>query len=153
MTVNKKAFTMIELVFVIVILGILAAMAIPRFAATRTDAQISKGRADVATIRSAIITERQARLITGDSAYISGITLNGGTGLFSGVLTYGMTSSTSDGHWATNSVADTNATSTVDFHIGGGIVVFTYTRDTSIFTCDPTVGTTKEKEFCKQLIN
>jgi len=35
----KKSFTMIELIFVIVILGILAAVAIPKLAATRDDAQ------------------------------------------------------------------------------------------------------------------
>jgi len=37
----KKAFTMIELIFVIVIVGILAAVAIPRLAATRDDAKVS----------------------------------------------------------------------------------------------------------------
>ncbi len=36
----RHAFTMIELVFVIVILGILAAIAIPKFAATRDDAKV-----------------------------------------------------------------------------------------------------------------
>ena len=38
---SRKAFTMIELVFVIVILGILAAVAIPKLAATRDDAKVS----------------------------------------------------------------------------------------------------------------
>ena len=47
----KKGFTMIELIFVIVILGILASVAIPRLAGTRTDAEIS---ATVANIRTLI---------------------------------------------------------------------------------------------------
>ncbi|WP_443101030.1 type II secretion system protein [Campylobacter sp. JMF_09 ED2] len=40
---------MIELIFVIVILGILAAVAIPRLAATRDDAEVSKVVTNVAT--------------------------------------------------------------------------------------------------------
>jgi prepilin-type N-terminal cleavage/methylation domain-containing protein len=38
---RRDAFTMIELVFVIVILGILAAVAIPKLSATRDDAKVS----------------------------------------------------------------------------------------------------------------
>jgi len=38
----KTAFTMIELIFVIVIIGIMAAVAIPKLSATRDDAKISK---------------------------------------------------------------------------------------------------------------
>ncbi len=37
----KKAFTMIELIFVIVIIGILASIAIPKLTATREDAIVS----------------------------------------------------------------------------------------------------------------
>jgi len=70
----KKAFTMIELVFVIVVIGILSAIAIPKFAATRDDALVSKGRAEVAALRSAIAMERQKRILRGDFTDIDGAT-------------------------------------------------------------------------------
>ena len=48
----KKGFTMIELIFVIVILGILASVAIPRLAGTREDAEISTAVANIRTLLS-----------------------------------------------------------------------------------------------------
>ena len=50
----KKAFTMIELIFVIVILGILAAVAIPKLMATRSDAKISKMASNIQTAENEI---------------------------------------------------------------------------------------------------
>ncbi len=61
----KRAFTMIELVFVIVVIGILAAIAVPKFAVTRDDAIVAKGRATVGALRSAISMERQKRILRG----------------------------------------------------------------------------------------
>jgi len=148
---SKKAFTMIELVFVIVVLGILSAIAIPRFAATRTDAEISKGRADVSSIRSAIMTERQSRLIMGDSKFIeagsgSGKFNTSSTQLFGGVLTYPITPKTTSGHWHTPANVDANS-STVKYQVGTTNVDFTYTRGNGVFTCDRT------KKYCKDLID
>ncbi len=78
---NRKAFTMIELVFVIVVIGILAAIAVPKFAVTRNDATNTKGKAMLAAVRSAINIERQKRILKGDFTVINDLSVGG---LFAG---------------------------------------------------------------------
>ncbi|MFP4485702.1 MAG: type II secretion system protein [Campylobacterales bacterium] len=51
---KKSAFTMIELIFVIVILGILAAVAVPRLAGVQDDALVATEESGVGAIRSGI---------------------------------------------------------------------------------------------------
>ena len=60
----KKAFTIIELIFVIVALGILAMVALPRLASSKEDAEITRAKAEIAAIRSAIQTYRGANLLS-----------------------------------------------------------------------------------------
>ena len=146
----KNAFTMIELVFVIAVLGILAAIAIPKFAATRTDAVIVSGRSDVASIRTAISTERQKRFMRGDSSYITSLDAGVGTGegvlLFdnngtttSKLLTYGITTKNADGGWMKT------ATNTYKYKVAGVTNTFTYDPNTGLFDC------TGGEQYCSQL--
>ena len=69
----RKAFSMVEMVFVIVVIGILAGIAVPKMSATRDDATLVKARTTVASIRSAISTEVQKRQMAGDYTLISNL--------------------------------------------------------------------------------
>ncbi len=85
---NRNAFTLIELIFVIVVLGILAAVAIPRLGSNMEHAQIAKAQGDVAAIRASIASARQKMLVTGVNAYpskldnLAGATSSNGDALF-----------------------------------------------------------------------
>ena len=82
-TSSKKAFTMVELIFVIVVIGILSAIAIPKLAATRDDATITKAIATIGSVRSAIATERQKRILRGDFTAITSLNSTGTNVAFS----------------------------------------------------------------------
>lgn len=81
----RSGFTMIELIFVIVVIGILSAIAIPKFAATRDDAIISRARSTVASIRSGLATLRQKNILRGDFDEINASAITDGE-----VLEYGL---------------------------------------------------------------
>jgi len=70
---RRKAFTMVELVFVILVIGILSAIAVPKFAATRDDALITRGKSTLASVRNALSTERQKRILRGDFTNITDV--------------------------------------------------------------------------------
>ena len=56
MFTNRKGFTLIELIMVIVLLGLLAVVAIPRYYDLRTDAQTSAERGVVGGVRAGLYT-------------------------------------------------------------------------------------------------
>ena len=86
---KRNAFTMLELVFVIVVIGILSAVAIPKFSQNRDDAVITKAKATVSAIRSALATERQKRILRGDFLPITSLQSDGGNNVFSTFSTDG----------------------------------------------------------------
>lgn len=77
----RKGFTMIELIFVIVILGILAAVAVPRLTATRDDAEIAKAATNVSTLISDIGAYYTSQGRFGTKAQMSNVVISGGTDL------------------------------------------------------------------------
>lgn len=137
---KKTAFTMIELIFVIVILGILSAIALPKFSSVKESTDISRLKSDVASIRSAIMNERQGRIIKGDSSYLLKLTDSNST-LFDLVLKpYGIKAGTSSGEWS--KVDDT----TYKCKVGDKENTFTYSTTDGSFKC--TSG-----DYCDKLNN
>jgi len=152
----KPAFTMVELIFVIVVIGILAAVAIPKLAASRDDAVLVKGKSQVSSIRSGIAMQKSKRLLEGNSPFIPPV-LDGNTtstiaqvptlfvnavdddGNTYNILEYGLKPSTNDGYWTKTSNNSNVNPMTYDFHLGGTTATFEYNSTTGTFTC--TAGT------------
>ncbi len=148
----RNAFTMTELIFVIVVIGILAAIAIPKVGSSVVQAQIASAKADVMALRSAILNERQKRLMRGDNSFIPKLS-SGGTGagqaLFDGdgtrtLFTYAKISKSGSGGWMRSS--DTAYT----FNVDGTTVNFAYNPANGTFTCNRNAGG-DEGSYCKQI--
>ena len=118
-TKMTKAFTMIELIFVIVIIGILAAVAIPKLSATRDDAKLTQA-----------ISNARACLSDAGAAYTAKIIdLSVAADFTSPACTAAQANSLVTATLGTNSVTISEATpgsapaSLVTTHVFGGSVV------------------------------
>ncbi len=124
----RCAFSMIELVFVIVVIGILAGIAIPKFSATRDDAIISKARATVSAIRSGLAAERQKNILKGNFSDITDI---------NGTLEYGLKECESSSQKACWEVDTSSSPSTYTFRMPDGTNV-EFKLENNRFVCsDP----------------
>ena len=99
---NQKGFTLIELLIVIVIIGILAAVAIPRFQGVSDKAKIGAAKAELATIKN-LLGMYQAENDT--SAYPAAADITSHAELVTILAPYGGIPAAAEASWSFTSYA------------------------------------------------
>lgn len=126
----KKAFTLIELVFVIVILGVLATVAIPKLIVTRDDAEIAKAKSQIAAVRSGIQLKRNEMILSGRQGYPTN--LEDGACCFGGILSTKIEQRKDDNSYGWQKENDDSYT----INTNKEKVNFTYSASDGSFKCE-----------------
>ena len=120
---NRKGFTLIELLIVVVIIGILAAIAIPKFASTKEKAYLAAMKSDLRNL----VTAEEA-YFSDNQAYLAGTASNvGGSGTELDASTHfvpsaGVTvvATISGNGWAAEASMGGATSKTCDIYVGDG---------------------------------
>jgi type IV pilus assembly protein PilA len=113
MLTKRKGFTLIELLIVVVIIGILAAIAIPKFANTKEKAYVASMKSDLRNL----ITAQEAYFSDNNSAYASSTTALGTAYKASSGVTVTLGGVSTSGWSATATHASTSRSCTIT--VGG----------------------------------
>lgn len=152
---NKRAFSVLEIVFVVVILAIISSVAIPKLFLNKSNTYIIKAKSDVALIRKAINDDYNKQVMMQSSdEYIEKLdnaTIDEkGLELFAGLedrklLAYPLISTNTEesklGKWV--KLSDSVYQVLIDAQKS---VTFSYDKEDGTFECD------KDEEFCMELL-
>lgn len=127
----KKAFTLIELVFVIVILGVLATVAIPKLIVTRDDAEIAKAKSQIAAVRSGIQLKRNENILKGTQGFPKAAELESGDCCFGGILSTRIEERKDDNSYGWKLTGNTYSINTNKEKVD-----FTYSASDGSFKCE-----------------
>ncbi len=136
---SKRAFTIIELIFVIIVIGILASVALPKFSESYKQSLISKAQSKVSAIRSAIQVYKTKHVLLGEDPYPDSLSSDN-THLFDTILPSAEIAGTDAGKW--EKINDEK----YKYHLNDGYIVFEYDKSQGSFRCNP--GESSSQELC-----
>ena len=136
---KRRAYTLLELIFIVVILGILSTVAIPRLFFSRSDATISNAKTQLAAIRSGISLKYNDKILQAKPEFPQKLDDGDPNKLFKNVINIPIKDSGSKNGW--HRINDDKYT----FRLDGKVANFKYDKNTGDFGCSD------ENEICKSL--
>lgn len=142
---QQSGFTLIELIMVIVVLGILAAFALPRFANFSGEARLASINGALAAVRSASAVVHSAALVGGQTGSTGTVTVEGQSintifGYIKGTTADVTSAAQLSSEFATTAVAPVAPATANGVKVTVGTCSFTYTEATSA-TVPATIST------------